>query len=153
MLSSSYKADWTAAADREIAELTRRGTFELIPTQEEQKKTPLPLLWIFKYKFDTDGYLVKFKARLCVRGDLQTTEQDTYAATLAARSFRALMAILAAFDLEIRQYDAVNAFINADMNEEIYCLCPEGYKEAGMTWRLRKACMVSSNRHSYGIET
>jgi len=34
-------------------------------------KQILPLLWVFTYKFDTDGYLTKFKARICVRGDLQ----------------------------------------------------------------------------------
>jgi Reverse transcriptase (RNA-dependent DNA polymerase) len=49
------------------------------------------------------------------------------------------MAISAAFNLEIQQYDAVNAFINADVDEEIYCYCPEGFKEPGMTWKLRKA--------------
>lgn len=62
----------------------------------------LPLLWVFKYKFDTDGHLTKFKSRLCVRGDIQSSEQDTYAATLAARMFRSLMALAAVFDQEIR---------------------------------------------------
>lgn len=53
-------------------------------------------MWVFTYKFDKDGYLVKFKARLVVCGDLQpTTGQDNYAATLAARVFRCLIAIAA----------------------------------------------------------
>ena len=59
----------------------------------------VPLMWVFTYKFDEDGYLYKFKARLCVRGDLQAQYGDTYAATLAARTFRALIAISAAFSL------------------------------------------------------
>jgi hypothetical protein len=37
------------------------------------------------------------------------------------------MAIAAAFNLEIRQYDAVNAFINAKFNKLVYCYCPEGF--------------------------
>jgi hypothetical protein len=41
------------------------------------------------------------------------TTEDTYAATLAIRIFRALMAIAAYFNIEVRQYDAVNAFTNA----------------------------------------
>ena len=58
-------------------------------------------MWVFTYKFDTNGYLIKYKARICVRGDLQKFGlQDTYAATLAARTFRTLMAITAYFDLE-----------------------------------------------------
>ena len=94
---------------------------------------------MFKYKYDTDGYLNKFKARICVRGDLQNTQQDTYAATLAYRTFRALMAITAAFDLEIVQLDAVNAFLNSDINEEIYVHYPEGFKQPGQALRLRRA--------------
>ena len=54
---------------------------------------------MFTYKFDKDGYLYKYKARLVVRGDLQDDWGDTYAATLAARVFRLLMAVAAAFGL------------------------------------------------------
>ena len=46
-------------------------------------------MWVFDYKFDEDGYLLKYKARLVVRGDLQEQYGDTYAATLAARLFKA----------------------------------------------------------------
>jgi hypothetical protein len=31
----------------------------------------------------------------------------------------------AAFDLEIWQYDAVSAFINSCVDEEIFCECPD----------------------------
>ena len=139
MLTHPFKADWIAAAGREIKELEKRGTYEYKSVEDTKNKTPLPLLWVFKYKFDTDGYLSKFKARLCVRGDLQTTEQDTYAATLAAKTFRALMALASAFNLEIQQYDAVNAFVNAKVDEEIYCYCPEGFRRPGSVWKLKKA--------------
>jgi hypothetical protein len=39
----------------------------------------------------------------------------TYATTLAAKTFRALMIISTAFDLKIWQYDAVSAFINNEL--------------------------------------
>ena len=38
---------------------------------------------------------------------------STYAATLAARSFKIFIAIIAYFDLEIKQFDIINAFANA----------------------------------------
>jgi hypothetical protein len=82
------------AATKEYQDLERRNTFKPVP--KTSKMTTLPLIWVFTYKFDTDGYLIKFKARLCVRGDLQPlNHQDNYAATLAARTLRALMAITA----------------------------------------------------------
>jgi Reverse transcriptase (RNA-dependent DNA polymerase) len=138
MIKHRFSRDFRQAADREIQELEKKETFQWI-SRDSTTATPLPLTWVFKYKLDTDGYLTKFKARLCVRGDLQSTEQDTYAATLAVRTFRALMAISAAFDLEIRQFDAINAFVNSKLNEDIYCYSPEGYQRAGSCWHLLRA--------------
>lgn len=64
----------------------------------------------------------------CVlKENLQKTERDTYAATLAARIFRALITIIIVFDLETRQHDAVNAFVNNEINESIYCLPSDGF--------------------------
>jgi Reverse transcriptase (RNA-dependent DNA polymerase) len=138
MLKHKFSTEFTQAASREIQILERKGTFQYVP-RRSAKTTPLPLLWVFKYKFDSNGYLIKFKARLCVRGDLQTTEQDTYAATLAARTFRAFTAIAAAFDLDIHQYDAISAFLNSRLSEEIFCYTPEGFEKAGYVWLLLRA--------------
>ena len=52
---------------------------------------------------------------MCARGNLQKTSDDTYTATLASRIFWAMMAIIAAFDYETQQYDAVNAYANAKL--------------------------------------
>ena len=46
--------------------------------------------------------------------------KDTYAIILAARSFRALMAIITIFDLDCWQGDTVNAFTNSLIDEVIY---------------------------------
>jgi hypothetical protein len=96
--------------------------------------------WVFKYKFDKHGFLQKFKARLCVRGDLQPySHKETYAATLAGRSFRVLMAITAKFDLENRQLDAINAFTNSYLDEDIHIKFPDGYERHGWILKLIKA--------------
>jgi Reverse transcriptase (RNA-dependent DNA polymerase) len=137
MIKHKFANEFREAAKREISALKKQQTFELVPKDTEM--TPIPLTWVFKYKFDTDGYLEKFKARLCVRGDLQSTQEDTYAATLAARTFRALVSISAAFDLEMRQYDAVNAFVNSELKERVHTFCPEGFATFGHCWELRKA--------------
>ncbi|QGA15008.1 hypothetical protein EYB26_002664 [Talaromyces marneffei] len=76
------------------------------------------------YSYAKEGRLLKCKARLVVRGDQQVglNQGDTYAATLAARSFRTFMAIAARFDLEMAQYDAVNAFVHAPIQETEYTI-------------------------------
>jgi Reverse transcriptase (RNA-dependent DNA polymerase)/GAG-pre-integrase domain len=125
------------AGHTEMQTQFKRGTFKEIDRQRNHR--PLPLLWVFKYKFDTDGYLVKFKARLCVRGDLQVSLADNYAATLAVKVFRALMALTAAFDLEIIQLDAVNAFLNSEMDEDVTVQYPPGFPGNNKVLKLLKA--------------
>ena len=84
---------------------------------------------MFKYKFDIDDYLIKFKTRLCVRENMQPTYKKTYTAILTARIFRAVMAIATTFDMKIYQFDAVNAFINSRLNEEVFCECSKGFRQ------------------------
>ncbi len=92
------------------------------------------------YKFDEDGYLIRYKARLVVRGDLKPpSDQDTYAATLAIRVLRTLLAIVAYFDLEIWQFDAVSAFTNAPIDELVYVRYPEGFARQGWILKLLRA--------------
>ena len=72
---------------------------------------------------------MKFKARLYIRGDRQPyNDLDIYAATLARTTFRVLIAIYARFNLETRQFDAVNAFTNSDLDETVYCEMPKGFR-------------------------
>lgn len=76
-----------------------------------------------------------------VRDDQEKRDniRDIYAATLAARSFRTFMAIAARFGLELKQYDAVNAFVNAILDEEMFIKMAPGYREPGKIYRLNKA--------------
>ena len=62
-----------------------------------KKQQILDCMWTYVYKFDKHGRFLKCKARLVVRGDQQSRSlrENTYAATLAGRSFRKLIAIAA----------------------------------------------------------
>ena len=128
------------AAEKEYQDLRSKNTFEYVPENKYNKRL-LPLTWVFKYKLDSDGFLVKYKARLCARGDLHHTEQDTYAATLAAQTLRSVMALVAAFDLETQQYDVVNAFVNSELETPIACHYPEGFlpNDCTQTLLIRRA--------------
>ncbi|KAG0153443.1 hypothetical protein PDIDSM_5296 [Penicillium digitatum] len=100
----------------------------------------LPLKWVFTYKFDANGVLEKFKARICVRGDLQWLSTDEKrAATLAVKTARAVFALVAAFDLDMRQRDVVTAFLNSSLQSETYTKCPPGFEREGHCWMLHRA--------------
>uniref|UniRef100_A0A093VK87 Retrovirus-related Pol polyprotein from transposon TNT 1-94 n=1 Tax=Talaromyces marneffei PM1 TaxID=1077442 RepID=A0A093VK87_TALMA len=68
-----------------------------VPIGKAKGKQILDCMWIYVYKQDKKGRLVKCKARLVVKViKKKRYMRDTYAATLAARSFRTFMAIAAA---------------------------------------------------------
>jgi hypothetical protein len=144
VLRHPYCDQFIEAAEKEYNDLCRAHTFWFIDNLSlaDQSIKPLPLKWVFKYKFDSDGFLIGYKARICVRGDLQTTMEETTATTLAARVFRFLIAIIAAFGLEMRQYDIINAFINATLNEVVYMHHPDGFERTGL---------IQLNRALYGL--
>ncbi|EED11499.1 hypothetical protein TSTA_007890 [Talaromyces stipitatus ATCC 10500] len=90
-----------------------------------------------------------FKAHICVRGDLQQpNDLEKQAATLAARNFRMMMAIAAIFDLKIVQYDAMNAFVNSILDEEVYTYFPDGFKQDG---QLCQDSQITKMASKFGI--
>src|SRR6266566_1141394 len=104
------------------------------------KTKPIPLTWVFRYKIDEDGYLKSFKSRIYVRRDLQPpSDKDTYAATLANKSLRILLALITRWDLEARQLDAVNVFPNAKFDEVVYIELLNGFKIQGKIALLLQA--------------
>ena len=139
--SHPFSTEFAQAARDELASCWAKDCFkDTEATTATADAEVLPLMWVFTYKFDEDGYLYKFKARICVRGDLQETWGETYAATLAIKIFRCLIALAAAFDLQMYQFDAMNAFLNARLPRRLYCRTPEGFTdEYGELLELQRA--------------
>ena len=63
----------------------------------------------------------------------------TRATTLASTTFRTLMAMMAYFDLETRQMDTINTFVNCDLDKVVYMRLPLGFKKPGKVLLLNKA--------------
>ena len=86
------KAEFLSAYREELQEFDSKGTFEVVQEgtnldREMNDISLLPLIWVFKYKGDSNKNLIKYRSQLVARGDLQTTEEDTYAAIAAIQSF------------------------------------------------------------------
>ncbi|HEY4384144.1 MAG TPA: reverse transcriptase domain-containing protein, partial [Ktedonobacteraceae bacterium] len=139
-LRHPYKDDWIQAAQDELNSLEKMQAFERVRTPNDVGIQILPLIWVFAYKFDADGMLTKFKARICVRGDIQTlSAEEKRAATLESKTARAVFVLCAIFDLDIHQCDAITAFLNSRLHTEIYTQLPDGSQNQGMCWKLVKA--------------
>ncbi|KAJ5202942.1 hypothetical protein N7449_005021 [Penicillium cf. viridicatum] len=140
MTRHQYLEAFMAAAATEVAGLEKKNTFEVVKRPMYPNKQVLPMTWVFTYKFNSNGYLVKFKARICVRGELQVISSDEKrAATLAAKTARAIFAMVAAFGLDTYQCGAISAFLNSSLEDEVSKQMPEGYRVSGKCWRLLRA--------------
>jgi len=67
MLKHPYSAEYKRAMLKEFTSLINRGTFEY--KQHTNEKLVL-LIWVYANKFDEDGFLTNFKAKLIAKGDL-----------------------------------------------------------------------------------
>jgi hypothetical protein len=104
----------------------------------------IPLMWVFIYKVDLDGFLARCRSRIIVRGDLQEEDSiiSTYISTLIARTFRIAAALATYFDLEIKQYNVINAFVNAKRDLDsvlVACQLPDGFKVLGICALIDRA--------------
>src|SRR3954464_10360775 len=90
---------------------------------------PITSKWVFKYKHDLTGKIIRHKARLVVRGFSQREGIDyteTFAPVAKYTSIRTLLALAAAADWEIHRMDVKTAFLAGDLDEQIFMELPEG---------------------------
>ena len=64
---NEFHTEWRASTERELHSLTSNCTWNLVPLPLD--KRVIGSLWIFKLKRDANGKVLKFKARVCARGD------------------------------------------------------------------------------------
>ncbi|KAL0283992.1 UNVERIFIED_CONTAM: Retrovirus-related Pol polyprotein from transposon TNT 1-94 [Sesamum angustifolium] len=131
-LSSPEAPFWKEAINSEIESIMQNHTWELVDVPSGSK--PLGCKWILKKKYKADGSIDKYKARLVAKGFKQKEGLDffdTYSPVTRITSIRVLIAVAALYDLEIHQMDVKTAFLNGELDEEIYMEQPEGFVVPG----------------------
>lgn len=86
---------------------------------------------------------MRHKARLVAKGFAQrfgVDYQETYSPVLRYTSIRLLIALAVKYDYMIDQMDAVTAFLQGELSEEIYIQQPESFHDAtNRVCKLKKA--------------
>ena len=104
----------------------------------------IPVKWVFKTKRNVDGNVERYKARLVAKGFRQLEGVDfteVFAPVSKHATLRALLARVAHHDMELHQMDIKTAFLNGQLEEEVYVEQPPGYAGggAGKVCRLHRA--------------
>ena len=115
-----------------MGSLQKNGTYQLV--ELPKGKRPLKCKWVFKLKKDGNGKLVRYKARLVVKGFEQKKGIDfdeIFSPVVKMTSIRTILSIAASQDLEVEQLEVKTAFLHGDLEEEIYMEQPEGFEVSG----------------------
>jgi hypothetical protein len=134
---------WTDSIKVEHDSLIQNHAYDIMDLPSG--KRALTSRFVFKRKIGADGRVTKNKARMVARGFQQVQGidfQETYAAVVKTASYRVLFALAARFNWKIHQMDVKTAYLNGDLDEEIYVHPPEGFPvelPKGKVLRLRKA--------------
>ena len=138
---------WKNVADDEINSHAKNNTWTLTPLPPN--RVCIPSGWDFKVKTDRFGHLLRRKARFFAKGYRQEKGVDyleSFAPVVRYDSLRLILAIAAVRDLEIVLLDATTAFLNGEVEDEIYIAQPEGYVVVG-----RETDVCRLNKGIYGI--
>jgi hypothetical protein len=111
--------------DEKMRSFLENDTWELVERSKGVK--PIPMKWVYKVKRDAQGNVERYKSRLVAKGFLQKQGVDfeeVYASMSKHTTLRTLLAIVAHQDLELHQLDVKTAFLNGELEEEIYMQQP-----------------------------
>ena len=118
---------WKQAMEEEIRALESNGTWILTELPNEKKL--MGCKWIFTVKYKANGSIERFKVRLVAKGFTQSYEidyQETFAPVAKFNTVRVLLSLAVNHDWPLHRLDVKNAFLNRDLEEEVYMEVPPG---------------------------
>uniref|UniRef100_A0A5S6QJJ9 Reverse transcriptase Ty1/copia-type domain-containing protein n=1 Tax=Trichuris muris TaxID=70415 RepID=A0A5S6QJJ9_TRIMR len=125
-MQSLDASEWLDAIKVEIVSLIENKSWSII--EKPLDKTIIGSRLILCNKYKSDGSLERRKARLVAKGYSQQCGIDykeTFAPVARFSSIRTLMALTAERDLKVHQLDISTAFLNGDLEENVFMQVPD----------------------------
>lgn len=133
------------------------------------RKRAIGNMWVYKIKYNSDGTIERYKARLVALGNKQIEGEEygeTFAPVAKMGAVRLFLRVAAGNDWPVYQQDVHKAFLHGDFDEEVYMKSPPGFYSNDETkvCRLRKAIYglkqaprcwftkLTTSLHDYGFQ-
>ncbi|KAK1417324.1 hypothetical protein QVD17_26451 [Tagetes erecta] len=135
--------NWLQAMNNEYSALQVNNTWDLVPRPAGQPV--IRSMWLFRHKFNSDGTLDRYKARLVCNGKSQTMGidcTDTFSPVVKPVTIRTVLSLAVSKSWPIHQLDVKNAFLNGILHETVYMQQPPGFVDQATpdhVCRLRKS--------------
>ena len=109
--------------NEEYSALMRNNTWQLVPLPPGG--VLIGSKWVFRLKYNSDGSLQKYKARLVAQGFNQRPRfnfNETFSPMIKPTIIRVILSLTVSKGWTIRQMDVNNAFLNGDLLEDVYMI-------------------------------
>ena len=144
--------EWCEAVDKEFGAMEDTNTWSITSLPTGKKAIGCKML--YSLKFNADGTLERRKVRLVAKGFTQKEGLDyteTFSPVAKMTTVRFLLKVAASRNWFLHQLDISNAFLNGELDEEIYMKIPEEYAERkGIT--LPKGSVFRLHKSIYGLK-
>jgi len=139
---------WKEAMDAELKSIRENNTWSLLDLPEGHRA--IGLKWVFKVKRHAAGKIMKHKARFVAKGyaSKQGVDYDEVFAPVARlETVRILLALAAYGDWQVHHMDVKFAFLNGDLQEQVYVHEPSSFADATQPSKVLKL-----NKALYGLK-
>ena len=130
---------------KEIRSLEDKGMWELVLRKLANDKNMLPSMWTFKRKRYPNLRIREYKGRFCAREDKQKLGvhyDETYVPMVQWSMIRLLLTMSMALGLKSKQVVYSNAFVQADIDGEVFMESAEEFNSTdgqGYILKLKKS--------------
>ena len=148
------RKDWHESACKEIENFLRRSVWHRYPRENLKDRKPIGVRWVFKIKNEHDG-TVRLKSRIVVKGFSQVPGVDyteSFSPVANDTTIRICVVLSLASQWEIDVVDIEAAFLEADLEEEVFIDWPEGIVELGYaTQDMVDEMVIQIDKAMYGL--
>lgn len=130
---------WKAAIQEELNSIKANRTWTVTSLPPTRKAVGSK--WVFRTKKSSDGQ-TQYKARLVAQGFTQKYGVDydeVFAPVANNTTMKVLLSVAGQKGFLVKHYDVKSAFLNGNLQEEIYMKPPPGVNENGKVYRLNKS--------------
>jgi hypothetical protein len=146
---AAQELSWRRAMEEELRAIEENGSWTLTDLPPGRKA--IGLKWVFKVKKDELRAVVRHKARLVVKGYAQCQGidfEEVYAPIARMEVVRLLLALAAEEGWQVHRMDVKAAFLNGDLQEEVYVQQPPGFNCQGLEHKV-----LTLHKVLYGLQS
>eukprot|EP00253_Pinus_taeda_P003419 PITA_03419 len=135
--------------DEELEQIEKNITWELVPRPKD--KNVIGTKWIFKNKLNENGEVIRNKARIIFKGYVQQEGidfEESFAPVARLEAIKMFLALSSFQKFKVFQMDVKSAFLNGDLEEEVYIEQLDGFILGNDPKLVRKL-----NKALYGLQT